>query len=192
VITTRTTGDHDAVARAQSNRVAERPAVLKAVGAMKDGQLTEVDIRQWRAVWDNRVRMGDVPRNATIALLAVPIARMHRCNTIAVGSTEEDAAMPDGQPEFYRALNILLEHSKVPQRVSAVWLDDGMRKPDFIKWALAQPHLGEAFVRSTRSCWKPTSADDACGFCPACKARINAFDEAGLRQNSSPSRSDSS
>lgn len=164
----------------QTNWAAERPAALRAVDALENGALDVIDITAWRSAWQDRVSMGSIPRNATIALLAVPMALRHRCSVIAVGSTVEDVRMPDGQPAFYESLNGLLERSCVSVRVSAVWLERNMRKRDFIEWALRQPHLGEAFVRSTRSCWQPVNADHACGTCPACEARRRAFKESGL------------
>jgi len=164
----------------QTNWVAERPAAQRAVAVLENGMIDVIDLTAWRAPWHAHVSVGSIPRNATLALLAVPLARMHRCSIIAVGSTIEDAQMPDGQPDFYAALNAVLERSEAPERVSAVWLEEHMRKSDFVKWALMQPHLGESFVRDTRSCWKPEDADRACGTCPACRARSRAFEESGL------------
>lgn len=164
----------------QTNWVAERPAAGRAVDRLENASLDEVDITAWRSAWKDQVSMGSVPRNATIALLAVPMALAHRCSMIAVGSTPEDVRMPDGQSAFYEALNELLARSRVSVRVSPIWLEEGMCKRDFIQWALRQPHLGEAFVRSTRSCWQPSDADSECGTCPACEARRRAFEECGL------------
>jgi len=148
----------------------------RAVQAVCDGaglEHLEISLVDWRNRLPRPIEMLVMPRNLTFAMLAVPYARVLSCDSIALGSTQDDVSVSDSNQEAVDGFNRLLETLGQPMRLIAPWLKMEYTKVAISSWALT--NVGEAFVNSTRSCY---AAGEPCGKCSACRNRIKALEQA--------------
>jgi 7-cyano-7-deazaguanine synthase in queuosine biosynthesis len=164
----------------QGNYEREFPAAQRVWRYLGGGELTVIDLYQWRQSFKDeqkrdRVAFGSLPRNAFLAFAAVPHARLHRCDWIAFGPTLDDESAPDCNPEFIDRMNRLLVTLRQRERLVAPWLakDNPWRKADVVRWALQRQGLGRSFIDMTWSCWN--AKDQPCGDCQPCRARDKAL-----------------
>jgi len=115
---------------------------------------------------------------ANIAARLFPGGRV----TLVVGCNLDDAAgFPDCRGEFLAALSATISMGlagvvDIEVRAPwALWLQDGSRKADIIRWASSRPEALED-IRYAVSCYRGTR----CGECDACTLRDRAFEEAGV------------
>jgi 7-cyano-7-deazaguanine synthase len=165
--------------RGQSNVERERESVDYFAKLLKMPVLN-TSIRDWRASWRKAdgVQDKEVPRNALFVLAALPFALERRAGTIALGSNQDDTAVPDGSPEFVSAMNHLLEVTKQPVSLIAPFLDRTMGKSAVAEMALDL--LGEEGIAKTWTCW--SGGLQPCRVCLACRTRDRALVEARQRR----------
>jgi 7-cyano-7-deazaguanine synthase in queuosine biosynthesis len=143
-------------------------ATAEAVAKRSGVRLDAIDVSDWRRGFRDRFsNMLLVPRNAVFIHLALPYALADRCQSIAVGSTPEDAEVVDSNRSFFSGLNHFWKQLGQSITVDAPFLDSDVSKVDIIRWA--DKALGCDFVDATSSCWRetpcPETEDDWCAAC---------------------------
>ena len=126
----------------------------------------------------SRIPVTYVPfRNAHFLSAAVSWAEIIGASAIYIGAVAEDSSgYPDCRPEYYRAFEALIREGTRPEtRIEIVTPVIGMRKSEIVRRGY---ELGAPLQR-TWSCYQ--SDDEACGTCDSCRLRLQAFDEAGVR-----------
>ncbi len=114
-------------------------------------------------------------RNANLISMATAVALVEECDTVYAGMHAEDAhnwAYPDCTPEFLGSMANAVyvgSYHKVRFVAPLMW----MSKSDVVHRALEL----HAPIDLTLSCYEGT--DPACGTCPTCVGRINAFRDVG-------------
>ncbi|MGH9690337.1 MAG: 7-cyano-7-deazaguanine synthase QueC [Candidatus Acidiferrales bacterium] len=116
-------------------------------------------------------------RNAHFLSAAVSWAETIGATAIFVGAVAEDSSgYPDCRPEYYRAFaGVIREGTRPETRIEIVTPVIAMRKSEIVRRGT---ELGAPLGR-TWSCYQ--FDDAACGTCDSCRLRLQAFDEAGLR-----------
>ena len=114
-------------------------------------------------------------RNAHMLATAVSWAEVLGAHHVFIGAVAEDSSgYPDCRPEYYDAMNRLIEVGTRPEsqiRVETPLIR--LRKSEII---LKGIELG-APLELTWSCY--SSTESACGVCDSCALRLRAFSEAG-------------
>jgi 7-cyano-7-deazaguanine synthase len=126
----------------------------------------------------SRIPVTYVPfRNAHFLSGAVSWAEVIAASAIYIGAVAEDSSgYPDCRPEYYRAFEALIREGTRPEtRIEIVTPVIAMRKSEIVRRGY---ELGAPLER-TWSCYQ--SDDEACGTCDSCRLRLQAFDEAGVR-----------
>ncbi len=114
-------------------------------------------------------------RNANLLACAVSWAEVIGAEKIFYGAITQDApGYPDCRKEFVRAFNDLIKVGTQKGNIEIIAPFIDWKKSDVIKKAV---ELG-APIHLTWSCYK--NEDIACGKCPSCKRRLDAFREAGI------------
>lgn len=126
----------------------------------------------------SRIPVTYVPfRNAHFLSAAVSWAEVIGAGAIYIGAVAEDSSgYPDCRPEYYRAFETLIRKGTRPEtRIEIITPVIAMRKSEIVRrgYELGAP------LALTWSCYQ--SDDEACGTCDSCRLRLQAFDEAGLR-----------
>lgn len=93
---------------------------------------------------------GALPRNAMFVLAALPFALIADAKYIGLGTNTNDAAMPDGKPQFIDKMNDLFVATDQPVRLEAPFLSREFDKVDVARKAIEL--LGSDIDR-TWSCW---------------------------------------
>jgi len=115
-------------------------------------------------------------RNAHFLSAAVSWAEVLGADRVFIGAVEEDSSgYPDCRPEYYDAMNRLVEAGTRPEtqiRIETPLIH--MRKWEIVRRGA---ELGAPFGM-TWSCYR--SEGVACGRCDSCVLRLRAFHEAGV------------
>jgi|SRR5262252_748586 len=116
-------------------------------------------------------------RNAHFLSVAVSWAEAIGAGAIYIGAVAEDSSgYPDCRPEYYKVFQELVRVGTRPQTdIKIVTPVIRMRKSEIIGRG---SELG-APLHLTWSCYQ--NADEACGVCDSCLLRLQAFEQAGLR-----------
>jgi 7-cyano-7-deazaguanine synthase len=116
-------------------------------------------------------------RNANLLSMAVSYAEAVGCDAIFIGAHSEDfSGYPDCRPDFFEAFQRVIEVGTKPDT------DIDLNAP-FAEWSKTDIvergiELGVPFEQ-TWSCYR--DASPACGTCDACAFRLQAFQQAGVR-----------
>lgn len=116
-------------------------------------------------------------RNANLLSMAVSYAEAVECDAIFIGAHSEDfSGYPDCRPDFFEAFQRVIEVGTKPDT------DIDLNAP-FAEWSKTDIvergiELGVPFEQ-TWSCYR--DASPACGTCDACAFRLQAFQQAGVR-----------
>jgi len=140
--------------------------------------LTDTNI----AVPEQDLSSKDIPntyvpfRNAHFLAVATSWAEVIGAETIFIGAVWEDSSgYPDCRPEYYEAINALIDVGTRPTtriRVRTPLIE--MRKAQIVRKGA---ELGAPF-NLTWSCYR--NSGQACGTCDSCVLRLRAFSEADL------------
>jgi 7-cyano-7-deazaguanine synthase len=116
-------------------------------------------------------------RNAHFLSAAVSWAEVIGATAIFIGAVAEDSSgYPDCRLEYYRAFQAVIREGTRPEtHIEIVTPVIAMRKSEIIRrgFELAAP------LDRTWSCYQ--FEDEACGACDSCRLRLQAFDQAGMR-----------
>jgi len=161
--------------RGQSNLERELEAATYFATKFKIN-LSMTSLRDWSTSWKKPDGITDkeIPRNAMFVLAALPFARQQKADEIALGSNQDDTAVPDGSLAFVKAMNGLFEAARQPERLIAPFLTEAMGKNAVA--TLAVKLLGEDDIARTWSCW--SGKPHPCGQCSACRTRQKALEKA--------------
>jgi 7-cyano-7-deazaguanine synthase len=116
-------------------------------------------------------------RNANLLSMAVSYAEAVECDAIFIGAHSEDfSGYPDCRPDFFEAFQRVIDVGTKPDT------DIDLNAP-FAEWSKTDIvergiELGVPFEQ-TWSCYR--DASPACGTCDACAFRLQAFQQAGVR-----------
>ena len=115
-------------------------------------------------------------RNAHFLAIATSWAEVLGASKIFIGAVCEDSSgYPDCRPEYYAAMNRLIEAGTRPETNITVETPlISLLKRDIVKKG---SELGAPF-QLTWSCYRDTEV--ACGVCDSCALRLRAFQEAGI------------
>jgi 7-cyano-7-deazaguanine synthase len=115
-------------------------------------------------------------RNAHFLAIATSWAEVLGASKIYIGAVCEDSSgYPDCRPEYYAAMNRLIEAGTRPEtKITVETPLISLMKRDIVKEGV---RLG-APLNLTWSCYR--EAEVACGTCDSCALRLRAFQEAGL------------
>src|SRR5678815_405134 len=115
-------------------------------------------------------------RNAHFLAIATSWAEVLGATKIFIGAVFEDSSgYPDCRPEYYSAMNRLIEAGTRPETNITVETPlISLLKRDIVKKG---SELGAPF-QLTWSCYRDTEV--ACGVCDSCALRLRAFQEAGI------------
>jgi 7-cyano-7-deazaguanine synthase len=147
-------------------------STLVAANQIPNPQMSYQDIEESYGVSPTYVPY----RNGNLLSMAAALALTHDAEEVWAGMHAEDAhnwAYPDCTPEFLGAMANAIyvgSYHKVRLVTPLQW----MTKADVVAAGIA---LGAPFEK-TMSCYE--GADPACGVCPTCVGRINAFRANGL------------
>ncbi len=152
---------------------------LGYLGGIGGSSLTDSEI----AIPEGNLENRDIPntyvpfRNAHFISAAVSWAEVIGAEKVFIGAVAEDSSgYPDCRPEYYDAMNALIDIGTRPATaIEVVTPLIRLRKSEIV---LKGFELG-APLDKTWSCYGHESA--ACGICDSCMLRLRAFHEAGLR-----------
>jgi 7-cyano-7-deazaguanine synthase len=115
-------------------------------------------------------------RNAHFLAIATSWAEVLGASKIFIGAVSEDSSgYPDCRPEYYAAMNALIQAGTRPEtKITVETPLISLLKRDIVKRG---SELGAPF-HLTWSCYRETEV--ACGACDSCALRLRAFQEAGL------------
>jgi 7-cyano-7-deazaguanine synthase len=115
-------------------------------------------------------------RNAPLQAIATSWADVLGASKILLGAVSEDSSgYPDCRPEYYAAMNALIQAGTRPEtKITVETPLISLLKRDIVKRG---SELGAPF-HLTWSCYRETEV--ACGACDSCALRLRAFQEAGL------------
>jgi 7-cyano-7-deazaguanine synthase len=115
-------------------------------------------------------------RNAHFLAIATSWAEVPGASKIFIGAVSEDSSgYPDCRPEYYAAMNALIQAGTRPEtKITVETPLISLLKRDIVKRG---SELGAPF-HLTWSCYRETEV--ACGACDSCALRLRAFQEAGL------------
>jgi 7-cyano-7-deazaguanine synthase len=153
---------------------------LKAIGgsALTDEHLGVPEDEPHKPVAGDSIPATYVPfRNAHFLSVAVSWAEVIGANAVFIGAVAEDSSgYPDCRPEYYRVFEQLAEVGTRPEtHIAIITPIIGMKKSAIVRRGL---QLG-APLNLTWSCYQ--YEDAACGVCDSCRLRLQAFAEAGVR-----------
>lgn len=112
-------------------------------------------------------------RNTVLQSIALSYAERLGYNSIAVGYIDGANNKGDSTPEFVEAFNNLIEAGATEAKIKLIAPFEKYWKEDVVAEGL---ELGVPY-EWTWSCFK--GKRKACGHCPACRARLNAFEYNG-------------
>lgn len=116
-------------------------------------------------------------RNANLLTMAVSYAEGADCDAVFIGAHSEDfSGYPDCQPAFFEAFQRVIDVGTKPDteiNLSAPFSE--WSKTDIVERGI---ELGVPFEH-TWSCYRDESP--ACGTCDSCAFRLQAFQQAGVR-----------
>jgi len=115
-------------------------------------------------------------RNAHFLSIATSWAEVLGASKIFIGAVCEDSSgYPDCRPEYYEAMNALIQAGTRPETHITVETPlIYLKKSDIVQRGVEL----NAPLDRTWSCYRET--DVACGVCDSCALRLRAFQEAGL------------
>ncbi len=114
-----------------------------------------------------------VPARNTIFLAhALGYAEIVDAKSLIAGINAEDSYFPDCSPQFFHAFNSL-SHVALKKKVSFEAPLLSLTKKEIIKKAIEL----KLPLEKTITCYDGNN----CGVCPACKTRLNAFKELGIK-----------
>src|SRR5215471_9843767 len=115
-------------------------------------------------------------RNAHFLAIATSWAEVLGASKIFIGAVCEDSSgYPDCRPEYYAAMNALIQAGTRPETHITVETPlIHLKKSDIVQRGVEL----KAPLDRTWSCYRET--DVACGVCDSCALRLRAFQEAGL------------
>lgn len=116
-------------------------------------------------------------RNANLLALATSYAETNDCDAIFIGAHSEDySGYPDCRPEFFEAFQQVIDGGTKPETS----IDLVAPFVDWSKTEITERGLGlDVPYEMTWSCYREDFP--ACGTCDACAYRLNAFQEAGVK-----------
>jgi len=120
-------------------------------------------------------------RNAIFLAVAYGYAEVNECNAIYMGVSNMDySGYPDCRPEFIEAMDIALnlaskDYVENGNRITIRTPIIGLTKKETIELGF---ELGVPY-EFTWSCYK--GGDRACGLCPSCRLRLEAFKQVGIQ-----------
>ncbi len=167
-------------AQADFFSVSDRMGVdLGYMARIGGSSLTDSDI----AVPDQDLDNRDIPntyvpfRNAHFLSIATSWAEVIGAEEVFIGAVWEDSSgYPDCRPEYYEAMNALIDAGTRPTtRITVRTPLIELRKTQIVRKGF---ELGAPF-ELTWSCYRNTGK--ACGTCDSCALRLRAFLEADLR-----------
>jgi 7-cyano-7-deazaguanine synthase len=149
---------------------------LAIIGA---SSLTDSDIDVQEADMDSdEIPTSYVPfRNANLLSMATSYAEANECLAVFIGAHSEDfSGYPDCRPEFFEAFQQVMDIGTKPRtEIELV--------APFVEWSktdIAERGLElNVPYEITWSCYQ--SEEPACGTCDACAFRLQAFQQAGVR-----------
>lgn len=152
---------------------------LGYLGRIGGSSLTDTTID----VPEENLESRDIPntyvpfRNAHFLAAAISWAEVLRAGEVFIGAVSEDSSgYPDCRPEYYAAMNHLIEAGTRPEtQITVATPLIHMRKSEIVRMGT---ELG-APLELTWSCYRSEGA--ACGRCDSCVLRLRAFRDAGLR-----------
>ena len=113
-------------------------------------------------------------RNATMLCAAVAWAEVIQASRIYIGAVEEDSSgYPDCRRAFFEAMTEVIVRGTVAANISIYTPVLHMSKQEIVEDGLKRRVPFEL----SWSCY--TGLDKACGKCPSCLLRLNAFHKAG-------------
>ena len=115
-------------------------------------------------------------RNAHFLAIATSWAEVLGASKIFIGAVCEDSSgYPDCRPEYYTAMNALIQAGTRPEtKITVETPLISLMKRDIVQRG---SELGAPF-QLTWSCYRETEV--ACGVCDSCALRLRAFQEAGV------------
>jgi 7-cyano-7-deazaguanine synthase len=116
-------------------------------------------------------------RNANLLAIAVSYAEAAECDAVFIGAHSEDfSGYPDCRPAFFEAFQRVIDvGTKTDTAIDLNAPFAEWTKTDIVERGI---ELGVPFEQ-TWSCYR--DASPACGTCDACAFRLQAFQQAGMR-----------